>query len=110
MTECRCMTPPFNYQDFETMPLGVDMTKGRYGDVTVETCRACGSLWLRYFIEWEWLSESGHWYRGPVTREMIESLKPEDAPGLLASLPWYFYGGSYFRTLGRKGSGPLVDI
>ena len=110
MSECLCMTPPFYYIDYETTPLGVDMTKGRHGEVTVETCRACGSLWLRYFIEWEWLSESGRWFRGLVTPEMIESLKPEDAPELLASLPWYFYGGSYFRTLGRKGSGLIVGI
>jgi hypothetical protein len=42
---------------------------------------------------------------------MVESLKLEQAPELLASLPWYFYGGSYFRTLGREGSGPIrVDL
>ena len=104
------MTPPVSYLDYETESLGVDMTKGRHGEVTVETCRACGSKWLRYLIEWEWLSESGHWYRGLVTREMIESLRPEQAVELLEGLPWYFYGGSYFRTLGRKGSGRIVDI
>ena len=108
MSECRCMTPPFHYLDFETESLGVDFTKGRHGEVTVETCKACGSMWLRYFVEWEWLSESGRWSRGPVTPEMVESLKPEQALDLLSSLPWYFYGGSYFRTTGRKGSGPMV--
>ncbi|HVF44879.1 MAG TPA: hypothetical protein VM936_17775 [Pyrinomonadaceae bacterium] len=107
MYGCLCATPPFFYKDFETASLGVDFTKGRNAEVTVETCRACGSMWLRYFVEWEWLSESGRWYRGPVTPEMVESLKPEQAPELLSSLPWYFYGGSYFRTPGRKGSGPL---
>jgi hypothetical protein len=104
------MTPPFFYLDYESVSLGVDETKGRYGEVTVETCKACGSVWLRYFIEWEWYSESGRWYRGWVTPEMIESLKPEQAPALLESLPWYFYGGSYFRTPGRKGSGRIVGI
>jgi hypothetical protein len=101
------MTPPFDYRDFETASLGVDETNGRYGEVTVETCKACGSMWLRYFVEYEFFSESGRWYRGPVTAEIVESLKPEQAPALLSSLPWYFYGGSYFRTLGRKGSGPV---
>lgn len=105
--ECRCMTPPFYYLDFETAPLGVDETKGRYGEVTTETCKACGSVWLRYFVEYEFFSESGRWYRGLVTAETVESLRPEQAPELLSSLPWYFYGGSYFRTTGRKGSGPL---
>lgn len=110
MPECLCMTPPFDYRDFETTPLGVDETKGRNGEVSVETCKACGSLWLRYFVEWEWFSESGRWYRGLVTSELVESLKPEQAPELLSSLPWYFYGGSYFRTRGRKGSGPIVYL
>jgi len=111
MTECRCVTPPFHYLDYETASLGVDETNGRYGEVTVETCKACGSIWLRYFVEYEFFKESGRWYRGRVTQELIESLKPEEALELLASLPWYFYGGSYFRTLGRVGSGPVrVDL
>src|SRR3712207_7104634 len=77
MADCDyCMTPPFDYRDFDTSPLGVDMTKGRNGEVTVETCKACGSVWLRYFVEWEWYSESGRWYRGPVTWEMVWQLKP----------------------------------
>ena len=111
MSECRCMTPPFNYLDYDTVTLGVDKTNGRCGEVTVETCKTCGSKWLRYFVEYEFFSESGRWYRGLVTHEMVESLTPEQAPELLASLPRYFYGGSYFRTLGREGSGPVrVDL
>lgn len=110
MSVCRCMTPPFNYQDFNSASLGVDETNGRFGEVTIETCRACGAMWLRYFVEYEFFSESGRWYRGPVTWEMVWLLKPEQAPELLASLPWYFYGGSYFRTTGRKGSGPIIDL
>jgi hypothetical protein len=105
------MTPPFHYLDYDTVSLGIDGTKNRGGEVTVETCKACGSRWLRYFVEYEAFSQSGRWYRGLVTEEMLESLKPEQAAELLASLPWHFYGGSYFRTLGRRGSGPiLVDL
>lgn len=102
------MTPPFWYLDYDTVSLGVDETNGRCGEVTVETCKTCGSVWLRYFVEYESFSESGRWYRGLVTRNLIQSLKPEEAPALLSSLPSYFYGGSYFRTLGRKGSGPVI--
>ena|ERR1051325_10886846 len=107
MPECRCMTPPFNYLDYYTVSLGIDMTKNRGAEVTIETCRACGNKWLRYFVEYEFFSQSGRWYRGLVTPELLESLTPEGAPELLSSLPWYFYGGSYFRTLGRRGSGPI---
>ena len=107
MSECRCMTPPFMYTDYDSRPLGVDETNGRFGEVSVDTCKACGSLWLHYFVEYPSFSESGRWYRGLVTPEMVESLTPEQAPDMLASLPWRFYGGSYFRTRGRKGSGPV---
>ena len=107
MSECRCMTPPFWYQDYETEEVGIDETNGRFGEVSVETCKWCGNLWLRYLVEYPAFSESGRWYRGLVTPEMLESLRPEQAPDLLASLPWHFYGGSYFRTTGRKGSSPL---
>lgn len=108
MSECRCIRPPFWYLDYETISLGVDGTKGRCGEVTIEICKICRSVWLRYFVEYESFSESGRWYRGLVTMEMVRYLKPEQAPALLSSLPWYFYGGSYFRTLGRKGSGPII--
>lgn len=104
MSECRCMTPPFYFDDFDSQLLGIDETNGRGGEVTVETCKACGKKWLRYFVEYPSFSESGRWYRGLVTLDMIESLKAEQAPELLAHLPWYFYGGSYFRTTGRKGA------
>jgi hypothetical protein len=102
------MTPPFRYTDYDSRPLGVDKTNGRFGEVSVETCKACGQMWLRYFVEYEFFSESGRWYRGPVTHAMVESLRPEQAPELLANLPSYFYGGSYFRTPGREGRGPVI--
>lgn len=111
MSECRCMTPPFNYQDYDSELLGIDDTNGRSGEVTIEICKACRSMWLRYFVEYESFSQSGRWYRGLVTPEMVKSLTPEQAPELLASLPWCFYGGSYFRSTGRRGSGPIrIDL
>jgi hypothetical protein len=42
---------------------------------------------------------------------VLHLLKPESVVALLESLPWYFYGGSYFETTGRKGSGRVrVDL
>lgn len=105
------MTPPFNYQDYDSELLGIDETNGRSGEVTIETCKACGRMWLCYFVEYESFSQSGRWYRGLVTPEMVESLRPEQAAELLASLPWRSSGGSYFRSNGKKGSGPItVDL
>jgi hypothetical protein len=111
MTACRCLTPPFDFRDYDIRALGVDPTHGRFAEVTVLTCQACGSLWLQYFVEYEQFPRSGRWYRGLVTPEQLVNLTPEQAPGLLAGCPWYFYGGSYFESGGRKGSGPLqVDL
>ena len=102
------MAPPFHYTDFDSDPVGVDPTKGRFGEVSIETCRHCGAKWLRYFVEHEGFSESGRWYRGLVTDEQARSVTPEGALAVLEALPWHFYGGSYFRTTGRKGSGPVL--
>lgn len=105
------MTPPFDFMDYDSEPLGIDDTNGRFGEVSVETCKACGRKWLHYLVEYEALSNSGRWYRGLVTAEMLRGLKPESAVALLESLPWHFYGGSYFQTTGRKGSGRVwVDL
>jgi hypothetical protein len=111
MTDCRCMTPPLDYTDYTYELLGIDETAGRFGEVSVQTCKACGSHWLHYFVEYEAFSKSGRWYRGLVTADMLRMLTPESTVALLESLPWYLYGGSYFGTTGRKGSGSVqVDL
>ncbi len=61
MYDCKCMTPPFDYRDFDSVPLGIDMTKGRHGEVTVETCKTCGSVWLRYFVGFAGAFRVGCW-------------------------------------------------
>jgi hypothetical protein len=107
MVECRCMNPPLDFRDYDTESLGVDETNGRFGEVEVETCKACGARWLRYFVEYEAFSGSGRWYRGLVSPDVLSGLTPSQAPAVLEGLPWYFYGGSYFGTTGSKGSGPV---
>jgi len=105
------MTPPFHYTDFESEALGIDETNNRFGEVSIETCRACGSKWLRYFVEYEAFTASGRWYKGLLPREKVDSVTPESAVEILSSLPWHFYGGSYFETTGRRGTGPIsVDL
>ncbi len=101
------MKPPFHHTHFDSEVIGVDKTNGRFGEVSVETCKKCGSTWLRYFVDHEAFTASGRWYRGLVSREMLRSLTPEGAVEALAGLPWHFYGGSYFQTTGRKGVGPI---
>ena len=106
MTECSCLRPPFNYQDFDSKEIGIDETNGRYGSVTIETCKKCGANWLRYLVEYEAFSKSGRWDRGLIWPERATVIKPETALAELESLDWYFAGGSYFDSTGFKTSGP----
>ena len=101
------MTPPFHYTDFDSDFIGVDKTNGRFGEVSVEICKTCGSKWLRYFVEYAAFTASGRWYRGLASQEMLGSLTPEGAVEALQNLAWHFYGGSYFETTGRKGVGQI---
>ncbi|WP_054813355.1 hypothetical protein [Nocardia arizonensis] len=103
------MTPPFNAGDYESHYVGVDDSSWRYADVTIETCAHCGTKWLHYFYEHESYRESGQWYRAVIAAEMVESLTPYTAAEFLESQSWYFYGGSYWRTTGRKGMGAIQD-
>jgi hypothetical protein len=111
MTECCCTTPPFHYTDFDSAVIGVDETNGRFGEVSIETCRRCGSKWLRYFAEFEGFTKSGRWYRGLLSEDAARSVTPETAVAVLEALEWRFVGGSYFESSGFKSSGSVfVDL
>jgi hypothetical protein len=98
--DCRCLTPPFDHRDFTSQPIGIDKTAGRFAEVTIETCRACGRRWLHYLVEVEGISRSGRWYRGLISDEVAQTVRPEAALGVLGSLAWRFAGGSYFASDG----------
>jgi hypothetical protein len=111
MTACICLTPPFPASAFESKVIGVDESRGRFGEVSLETCRKCGRTWLRYHVEYEAFSKSGRWYQGLVSEDVAGTVTPDAAVEILENLDWYFYGGNYFETAGKKGSGPLsVDL
>lgn len=105
--QCRCMTPPFHFSDFTSVEVGIDRTKSRFGEVTLETCKHCGTVWLRYFVEYEYRSGSGRWYRGQIDTPLAAKLTPENAVAILEALPEYFYGGSYFGSTGSLGCGQV---
>lgn len=105
--DCRCLTPPFDYRDFESQDVGVDETKGRFGAVSIETCKLCGRKWLRYLVEYEAFSKSGRWFRGAVPVDTAHTVTPETAIAVLEGLAWYFVGGSYFDSTGFRRAGPV---
>ena len=106
--DCSCKTPPFYYLDFKNCEVGIDNSFGHYCDVSIEKCNKCNRLWLRYFMEEEWHSKSGRWFRGMISEEEAKNIQPETALGLLEKMDFVIYGGSYFDSTGMKGNGKAV--
>jgi hypothetical protein len=102
---CRCMAPPFSAEDYRIAPIGTDQADGRFGDVSIATCKVCGKQWLHYQVEYEAFEKSGRWYRGVIAPEMEQAIRPETALAVLGQMEWYFAGGSYFESSGFKSSG-----
>lgn len=50
---------------------------------------------------------SGRWFRAPIPQDSLAALAPEGAVPFLEQQPWYFQGGSYYRSQGRRVSGPV---
>jgi len=111
VTNCRCLTPPFDYRDYESRSLGLDTTHGRYGEVSLQTCRHCGTTWLSYLVEYEAFTASGRWVRGAISSGQAQTLTPEQAIAVLEQLPWHFVGGSAYRSTGQRSTRPIrADI
>lgn len=104
---CPCQAPDAGASVFVSQSLGVDTTAGRFGDVSLLTCKTCGRLWLHYYLVYEGIPRSGRWFRGLVSPALAAALDPLTATQLLAQLPGYFYGGSYFASTGQWGQGPV---
>lgn len=106
--DCSCLSPgaPFD-PGAPSRVVGVDETAGRFADVAVYRCPACARLWLSYQVEYEAVGGSGRWARGAISPEVAATVTPQDAPAVLAALPGYIFGGSYFGGTARVGSGPM---
>jgi len=104
---CRCRQPPFDFKDFVRKDIGVDTNRGRFGDVAVERCVHCGSLWLTYQVAYEAFTASGRWFRGPIAEDVAARIRPDEAIPFLERLEAYFQGGSYFKSSGEISSGPV---
>lgn len=106
-TGCLCEQADASYSQFETEVLGCDETEGRFADVTLNRCRTCRRLWLRYLVEYEAFSRSGRWARGLISEGAAAAMTPEHAVDHLNGLGWYLYGGSYFDGAVGSRSGPM---
>jgi hypothetical protein len=103
-TPCPCRTPPFHHADFEVEHLGHD---GVDAEVTIQTCRRCGTDWLRYFIEEEFRSRSGRWWRVEVPEPRDPILLAGTARDFIERQADGFAGGSHFESTGHRIVAPI---
>jgi hypothetical protein len=109
MTNCRCTFVPPRYFDYDRIDIGVDETDGRFAEVSIDTCKYCGTRWIHYFYEIEGISNSGRWYRGMIGEKGdAADITPGIAVRWLEQLEQYVYGGSYFNTEGAWGKGKIT--
>jgi hypothetical protein len=111
MTDLHCDCLDTSPAEYDESFVGVDMTKGRFGDVSIRVCRTCGRQWLFYHVEYESFTGSGRWYAGLLETEASDEVSPESAVSYLESLPWHVVGGPYFGHSRRRGTGDIfVDL
>jgi hypothetical protein len=101
---CPCLGADTHFCGFDTKPIGVD---DQYGEISIWICKKCGRNWLRYFIEYEYLTASGRVFTGVISPEAAAKVKAETAVDLFASMEWYFRGGSAFGKDFLRTTGPL---
>jgi hypothetical protein len=104
-TDCRCEDGQARHDVFERRFCGV--AKRNFAEVSVLACKFCGRLWLEYFVEYEHLTAAGRWFRGEITREAAERVKPDDAAPMFGDMKRYWRGGSAFGGVAALTTGPL---
>jgi hypothetical protein len=108
MTDCLCLQQGPRHPDVvNERSIGCDETEGRFAAVGLKRCARCGTLWLRYHVEYEGFTASGRWAETPIAEEVAAETTPESAAEFLDAAEWYIYGGSYYGHGGRRSSGPL---
>jgi hypothetical protein len=104
-SDCECLNEELPASCYESTVIGVDSEQGRFGDVAIWRCKSCSRLWLYYHVEYEAFRASGRYFLGQVSEEVAATITAENAVGVLACLPYYFQGGSYFGGGYSQASG-----
>lgn len=101
---CPCRRPPFHFADYDTVQLGED---SHGAEVSLSTCKHCGTFWLEYLIEEPHYSRSGRWWRVEVPPESRDKVSASTAREFIELQPRGFVGGSYFNSRGHAVAGPI---
>lgn len=104
---CKCNTPPFHFADYDA----VDFDTGNsIAEISLETCKHCGYIWLKYLIEDPSRSGSGRWWRVLVPASQVATITADNAKAFIQNQTEGFVGGSYFGSTGTKISGRKIEI
>ena len=106
-TDCICHKPPFSYLNYETLALGIVETNGHFAEVSIQTCKHCGTKWLNYFVEIEGFSSNIKWFKAIVEDLIVDSITTENALKYIEKARRYFYGGYYYGSGISIGSGKI---
>lgn len=109
MTGCRCMTPPPDHRDY-TGRRGLGEVPLTWIGAGLETCRHCGTVWLKCFLEDDGMPRSGRWWRIPLAPGQEPTR--DTALEMIRAAPRHMLGGSHFDTAGswRAGAHGLLGI
>lgn len=105
MPSCACEVPPFYVGDYQEESLGDDDALG--GEVSLQTCKTCGTSWLKYLLESPHHSRSSRWWRVRVPAERKAQLTAQNARDFIERQAEGFQGGSLFDSTGMPVKGPM---
>lgn len=101
---CSCLRSGPSYKAEEQ--IGVDKW---CDEIALQVCLQCKRRWLYYFIEHQGFSGSGRKFLGVIPDDTTLPILPEDVVEIFGKMPWYFYSGSYWSSMGwSKCSGKLA--
>jgi hypothetical protein len=104
-TDCRCLecgprAPDIAYEG----ELGIDVTDGRFANVSLQICSGCGRGWLHYLREAEYETAGGRWAEALIEPDDASAMTPERAAEYIGTAPWRIVGSSAVATTGAPVS------
>jgi hypothetical protein len=102
---CKCHNPPFSFFNYEITELGEDI---HGAEVSLQRCKLCSQVWLKYLVEEPHLSRSGRWWRVAVSQVQLGSDFRNIARELIQQQMQCFVGGSFFNSTGKVSDAPIV--
>lgn len=85
-------------------------TGNSIAEISLQTCKHCGNVWLKYLIEDPSRSGSRRWWRVLVPASQVPGITADNAKAFIQNQTECSVGGSYFGSTGSKISGRKIEI